>query len=258
MDINLLHHTPLWVASKAIRKCWASEDKSDTYVCLSGCVGCNAMVVGVCTESVESTCRNYTGHKTRVTGEKDKELIDRVGNKNKHKSTLEHLVYTFDIDGISRACLQEIARHRMASYSVKSTRYTLKELKEAPTIYDGYPEDAGCLDFYDMETASKFVVLTGNERVDGGIVHTLHWLQHSLLHGTSNDIAKYCLPEAYKTSLVMTINARSLQNFLSLRTDKSALWEIQNLARAMYDVLPEEHKYLFQEFIKKDNKCHTK
>ncbi len=61
--------------------------------------------------------------------DKDKELINRVGNKFKHSSTLEHLNYTFYIQGISRACLQEVARHRHTSPSVKSTRYTLKELK---------------------------------------------------------------------------------------------------------------------------------
>jgi len=94
MKIKLLHHTPLHIASTAIRKCWASEGKSDT-------------VDG-------------------VLGEKDKELIERVGNKYKHSSTLEHINYTFDIDGISRACLQELARHRHASLSVKSTRYTLR------------------------------------------------------------------------------------------------------------------------------------
>jgi thymidylate synthase (FAD) len=104
MKIELIHNTPLWVAAKAIRKCWASEGKSDTELNLL-----NDVV---------------------VCGENDKELIHRVGNKFKHASTLEHLVYTFDIDGISRACLQELVRHRMASYSVKSTRYTLKELKD--------------------------------------------------------------------------------------------------------------------------------
>ena len=106
MIINLLHNTPLWVASKAIRKCWASEDKSDTYQ------------------------DDYSTEIIYVCGEKDKELIDRVGNKNKHKSTLEHLVYTFDIDGVPRYVLQELARHRMASMSVKSSRYTIKEIKD--------------------------------------------------------------------------------------------------------------------------------
>lgn len=211
MKVELLHHTPLEVADIAISKCYGKKPYTEL--------------------------------------EKQQSRINKVANVSKHSSTIEHLVYTFDIDGISRAVLQELARHRIASYTVKSTRYTLKELKKAPTIYDGYPEDAGCLDFYDMETASKFVVLTGNECVDGGIVHTLYWLQDSLLSGTANDIAKYCLPEAYKTALVMTINARSLQNFISLRTNSHALWEIQELARNMYSSIPVEHRFLFDNHI---------
>ena len=62
--------------------------------------------------------------------EKQQARINRVANVSKHASTIEHLVYSFDIDGISRAVLQEICRHRVASYTVKSTRYTLKELKD--------------------------------------------------------------------------------------------------------------------------------
>ncbi len=67
-------------------------------------------------------CRGIEPTKSDNGGEKDKELINRVGNKFKHGSVLEHLVYNFDIKGISRACLQELARHRIASLSVKSTR----------------------------------------------------------------------------------------------------------------------------------------
>ena len=209
MKVELLHNTPLWVCAKAIRKCWASEDKSDTT-----------------TEYDDVEHRYIT-----MTGDKDKELINRVGNKNKHKSTLEHLVYTFDVDGISRACLQELARHRIASYSVKSTRYTLKELKEADKM-------------------KHFLVLTGNTELDYANIDYLLLLKNKLLAGSiANDVAKYMLPEAYKTSLVMTINARSLQNFIELRSSKSALWEIQNLAKAMYDAIPKEHKYLFEDYI---------
>ena len=72
MKVNLLHNTPLSVCSWAIRTCYQSYDKGDNG------------------------------------GEKDKELIDRVGNKNRHSSTLEHLVYNFFIEGISRAVLQEL------------------------------------------------------------------------------------------------------------------------------------------------------
>jgi len=96
LKITLLHYTPLWVADLAIGKCWNKPSRDEMHM---------------------------------------RDRMERVGIKNKHSSTLEHINYTFDIDGISRACLQELARHRMASLSVKSTRYTLKELNnEAPFI----------------------------------------------------------------------------------------------------------------------------
>ena len=202
MQVTLKHYTPLDVCAHAIRTCWQSFDKGD----------CG--------------------------GEKDKALIDRVGNKYKHASTLEHLVYTFYIQGISRALLQELARHRMASLSVKSTRYTLKELKSI----EPFRED-------DYKGAEKFIVITGNEMVDSASIKALNNLQAILKKGISNDIAKYALPECYKTELTWTINARSLQNFLSLRSAKAALWEIRNLANAIYNSLPSEHKYIFKDCI---------
>lgn len=204
MQVTLMHYTPLPVAAHAIRTCWQSFDKSD-----GG-------------------------------GPKDQELIDRVGNKYKHASTLEHLVYTFYIQGISRAVLQELARHRMASLSVKSTRYTLKELKNEEPFADN-----------DFEGASRYIVLTGDERVDKASIAALNNLQALLKAGISNDIAKYALPECYKTELTWTINARSLQNFLTLRSSKSALWEIRDLAFTIYNALPEDHRYLFEDYIQK-------
>ncbi len=205
MQITLLHHTPLVVCANAIRTCWQSFDKSDEG------------------------------------GEKDRALIDRVGNKFKHASTLEHLVYTFYIQGISRALLQELARHRMASLSVKSTRYTLKELKEeAPFTTE------------ERSRAGKYLVFTDVDAVDEMSIRALENLRSVLKSGIANDKAKYCLPESYKTELTWTINARSLQNFLSLRSDKSALWEIRRLAHALYDHLPEDHRYLFSDFLKKE------
>ena len=124
MQVKLLHATPLWVASTAIRKCWASEGKSDTNYKSQ-----EEIYTYVCNLSKEATSVMDS-----ELGDKDKALIERVGNKFKHASTLEHINYSFDIDGISRACLQELARHRMQSLSVKSTRYTLKELIKEPEI----------------------------------------------------------------------------------------------------------------------------
>jgi thymidylate synthase (FAD) len=171
-------------------------------------------------------------------GRKDRELIDRIGNKFKHASTLEHLSYNFYIKGVSRALLQELARHRIASLSVKSTRYTLRELKEIETIVEG------------SEVVGRFIKLTGHEAVDSASTKALINLQAILKSGVSNDIAKYCLPESYLTELTWSINARSLQNFLHRRRDKSALWEIRDLAKAVFEALPEENNYLFEESMR--------
>lgn len=167
--------------------------------------------------------------------------MERVANKNKHASTIEHLVYSFEIE-MSRACLQEFARHRMASLSVKSSRYTLKELKNES-------ENVVVKGVIAWDTVKKYCILTGFMAVDVAIAFALSDLQVMIDEGTSNDIAKYCMPEAYKTSLVWTVNARSLQNFLELRTSKAALWEIREIAYAVYSQIPETHKFLFKEFI---------
>jgi thymidylate synthase (FAD) len=94
--------------------------------------------------------------------------------------------------------------------------------------------------------------MTQDEEVDISTLHALQWLHDCLQQGVSNDKAKYCMPEAYKTSLVMTINARSLQNFLELRSGSAALWEIRLLAQAIYDAIPDDHKYLFKECMQQE------
>lgn len=234
MRITLLYNTPLWVCARAIRTCWDSHDKSDTEF---------AEFYDVYVPNKEKTLLYIDG----VCGKKDRELIARVGNKNKHKSVLEHLVYSFDIDGISRACLQELARHRIASYSVKSTRYTLKKLKDVD--FEFCITVGGIKDFNRVKL-EKYFVLDNLSHLDiCALCESVARLQERLNDGISNDIIKYMLPECFKTSLVWTINARSLQNFLELRTSKSALPEIRKLALAVFDALPEDHKYLFEDYV---------
>lgn len=205
MEVKLLQHTPLEIADIAICKCYGNNPHEDL--------------------------------------EKVKARINRVANVAKHSSTVEHLSYSFDIDGISRACLQEVARHRLASYTVKSSRYTLQELKKEVPFDVSNPD-------IDWVRASKFLVIIGDDYVDYSSVKALENLRSILELGVVNDKAKYCMPEAYKTSLVMTINARALQNFLNLRTDSHALKEIQELARNMFEIIPQDHKFLFEGFVK--------
>ncbi|MFA7029974.1 MAG: FAD-dependent thymidylate synthase [Candidatus Cloacimonadaceae bacterium] len=223
MTIKLLHSNPLWLASYAIRMSRDNHHLSDTVI----------------------------GGDNTITGPKDKELIDRIGNKLKHKSTLEQLVYTFDIDGISRACLQELARHRTARLTVKSTRYTLKQLKEIEyfnvSVYN--KEDELKLQ-RELNRASEYLVLTDNIVVNIASIKALNAVMVLVKQNISNDILKYSLPESFKTRLVWQIDGRNLQNFLELRSSKDALWEIRELAYNIYDNLPEDHKYLYAEYIK--------
>lgn len=209
MNIKLLHYSPLWLASNAIRMSHDNHDKSDTI---------HDDEYGTLQSGSLIPCE---------AGDKDKELIERVGNKFKHKSVLEQLVYWFDIDGISRACLQELARHRTARLTVKSTRYTLHKIKDTDNLMD------------------YLVPIT--EEIDLCNIVSLKALLES---SSSNDKAKYMLPEAFKTKLQWQIDGRNLQNFLALRTSKDALWEIRELAKNIFDSLPEEHKYLYKEYVK--------
>jgi len=191
MKVTLLHASPLWLAAHACRMSHDNHNKSDS--------------------------------KFGVTGTKDMELIERVGNKLKHKSILEQLVYHFDIDDISRACLQELSRHRTARLTVKSTRYTLNKMK---------PED----NFMD------YLVSVSPEIDDMNVIQ----LKAIAYSNKSNDIKKYMLPEAFKTSLIWQIDGRNLQNFLTLRCSNEALWEIRDLSKEIFDNLPDHHKYLYK------------
>ena len=235
MTVKLLSHTPLYICAHAIRMSHDNHDKSDSQ----------------CYDDLYSDQREWID-----CGPKDRALIERVGNKLKHASVLEHLVYSFDISDVSRALLQELARHRMASLTVKSTRYTLNELKsEEPfTEYTDFDDQEYLPSGY--ERACKYLVMTENEHVNRYSILALDNLRDLLVAGISNDLAKYALPEAYKVRLQWTINARSLQNFLQLRSSKQALWEIRNLANAIYQALPEAHKYLFTESMATNEPTH--
>lgn len=261
IKVTLLHHTPLYIASDGARTCWSSQDKSDT----------------------PKPQASKSGKVTYVPsiGPKDLELLDRVGNRFHHASILEHISMNFFIDGISRACLQELARHRIASLSVKSTRYTLKELKNEQLLFpraviesdveckyqgDGwwiknnmpyYSDRLNSTMVYDTKLIEKYCVIP--QDIQGSYQKKLHYtnkgrmlwtVQENLKEGQSNDIAKYDLGESYRTQLTWTINLRSLQNFLTLRTDKKALPEIQHLAHLIYAALPTDAQSLVVHCVK--------
>ena len=167
-------------------------------------------------------------------GEKDLALLEKIID-SKHESVLEHMVFTFKITDISRACLQELARHRIASYSVKSTRYTLKELRDTP----------------DNEL-EKFLIEDIESIVKSSAIDSLKKIKMMLnMSNPDMDKIKYALPECYKTELVWTINLRSLRNFLKLRLSLKAHQEIRKLATIIYSCLVANlpNDILFQDVI---------
>ena len=167
-------------------------------------------------------------------GEKDLALLEKIID-SKHESVLEHMVFTFKITDISRTCLQELARHRIASYSVKSTRYTLKELRDTP----------------DNEL-EKFLIEDIESIVKSSAIDSLKKIKMMLnMSNPDMDKIKYALPECYKTELVWTINLRSLRNFLKLRLSLKAHQEIRKLATIVYSCLVANlpNDILFQDVI---------
>ena len=216
MEIKLLEHTKLSNIVIGARTCYDSFHKGG----------------------------NYDTPTDDIT-EVDKSLLNTLINANNHKSIAEHCLYSFNIKGISRLCLQELARHRIASYSIKSTRYTLKSLaKENVFTYSNI----------DLSRASKYIVLTGNDEVDYCSIIALENLRKIVSNGIKNDITKYALPECWKVDLVWTINMRSLMNFLELRLSNSAHFEIRELANNVLKALPQQHIFLYEKYIGKTAK----
>lgn len=177
--------------------------------------------------------------------------MDRVINHNHHESTVEHIVASLEIIGLSRLILQELARHRIASLSVKSTRYTLGELKdEEPfvSMVDGSRTITGV----DMVRASKYVNLVDDVDIDTATICALDNLRDLVVKKKPKDKIKYALPEGYKTNLQYTINFRSLRNLLKLRTDAKAHFEFRELALRMFEAVPEEYRFLLEPALYKE------
>ncbi len=173
-----------------------------------------------------------------LTDEKVDSFLHMLGDLG-HGSVFEHASFTFGIEGVSRSLLAQITRHRIASYSVKSQRY----VREGQFSYVIPPEIA------DLPEAKKLYIQAMEE--DQHIYDQLAAMlkekhkQANLQQGMSEkqaeqraekqaiEDARFVLPNACETQLVMTINARSLFNFFSERCCNRAQWEIRALAIEM-------------------------
>lgn len=163
------------------------------------------------------TCTNTTDK----TGNNTEHFIsERV--KQGHTSILEHIAFTFEIIGISRACLAQLTRHRIASFSVQSQRYV---------------EQTSIMDFVTPETVFSSVEA---KHLYDTVLHNSDYAYTQLIRlGIPKEDARMILPLATTTDLIMTMNLRSLQNFFNLRCHKSAQAEIRELAEIMKEIVME-------------------
>lgn len=145
-----------------------------------------------------------------------------------HFSVLEHVAFTFGIEGISRACSHQLVRHRIASFSQQSQRYvshTEPFAAVVPPSIAGQPELAQRFDAFLAET---------------------HRLYRELLDaGVPAEDARFVLPNAAATKLVFTMNARELHHFFALRCCRRAQWEIRLMAREMLKLARQAAPLLF-------------
>jgi len=175
-----------------------------------------------------------------------------------HESVIEHASYTFAVEGLSRATLAQLTRHRMASFSVQSQRYVnMSDFKcVIPPSVSGNPE--ALAEFEELITVAKekYNVISGHLQKDNFEKLTADKKDLSEREikeyskqaaKLANEDARFVLPMACETKIIMTMNARALYNFFKLRTCDRAQWEIRALAEEMLELLKEVSPVLFKK-----------
>lgn len=153
-----------------------------------------------------------------------------------HESVLEHASFTFGIEGVSRVLLAQLTRHRIASFSVQSQRYVSYE-KGFGYIIPPRIEELG------QEAVAKF-----REQMETIQNWYVEWQKMLGNNGEgSNEDARFVLPNACETRILMTMNVRELRHFFSLRMCSRAQWEIRDMARQMHKLCLEVAPSLFAD-----------
>jgi thymidylate synthase (FAD) len=145
-----------------------------------------------------------------------------------HASVLEHVTLTYGVEGISRAASHQLVRHRIASYSQQSQRYVAAEFGYVtpPTVAGSPPL----------------------RREYGRHMAACSRLYGKLLRaGIPPEDARFVLPNATETKILISMNARELRHFFALRTCRRAQWEIREMAMRMLSVAKGAAPLLFED-----------
>ncbi|AEC52305.1 FAD-dependent thymidylate synthase [Pyrococcus sp. NA2] len=138
-----------------------------------------------------------------------------------HESILEHATFTFSIEGCSRVCTHQLVRHRIASYTQQSQRYIVlneENVEETFVIPESIKKDK---ELY--------------ERWKKVMAETISLYRESIKRGIHQEDARFILPQAVKTKIIVTMNLRELKHFFGLRLCERAQWEIREVAWKMLE-----------------------
>ena len=169
-----------------------------------------------------------------------------------HASPIEHASFTFGIEGVSRTLLAQITRHRIASFSVQSQRYVrLDDFRYViPPEIEAIPEAKAQFIASMNEDAEKYLALVRTLED----AHTARFMAEGLTEKAArakaskqaNEDARFVLPNACDTKMIVTMNARSLMNFFELRCCQRAQWEIREVADQMLRLCLSVAPHLFK------------
>lgn len=221
MKVKLLAHTPEpeKVVSMAAKLCYSK-------------VGVEGIEENLTDEKIESFLK----------------MLTDIG----HESPLEHVSFTFGVEGISRACSHQIVRHRIASYSQQSQRYVkldqfeyiippeIEKSEEAKKIFVEAMER-------DQKDYDRIVDILSEK-------HKKEFMEEGksekeatrLAEKKAIEDARYVFPNACETKIVMTMNVRSLYNFFDHRCCERAQWEIREMATQMLKEVKKEAPIMFR------------
>ncbi len=232
MKVKLLTHTPdpEKIIATAAKLCYASSD-------------IDSLMEGLTAEKIERFLN----------------MLSELG----HESPIEHITFTFGIEGVSRSLLAQITRHRIASFSVQSQRYVeenhfsfvtppeIAQIPEAAEKYNAQMQSA-------INSYNELADILKKKHYESFIAQGLD--EKSATQKAQKkaiEDARFVLPNACETKMIVTMNARSLLNFFSLRCCNRAQWEIRAVANEMlrlcYPVAPTIFKYAGPQCVR--GKC---
>ena len=187
----------------------------------------------------------------KLTPENTESFLDHLASLG-HESPIEHVSFTFGIEGVSRALLAQITRHRLASYSVQSQRYVEKagfdyvlppEIEAIPEARELYEKEMA----HDAEVYAALRDILVKKHTADNIAAGMSEKDALFAAGKkANEDARFVLPNACDTRIIVTMNARSLYNFFRQRCCSRAQWEIRAVATEMLALVKEVAPVLFK------------